>query len=58
MECVGNCARHCPTGAIQMVASDPDKADSLKIPVVNVENALVAERVKTFVRPVLSAPFM
>ena len=35
----GNCARHCPTGAITMVPSDADDADSLKIPVVNVESA-------------------
>lgn len=39
MEC-GNCARHCPTGAIQMVASDPEKTDSPKIPVVNVEKCI------------------
>ena len=31
----GNCARHCPTGAIQMVLSDADNPDSPKIPVVN-----------------------
>lgn len=31
----GNCARHCPTGAIQMVLSDADNSDSPKIPVVN-----------------------
>ena len=30
----GNCARHCPVGAIEMVPSDPDE-ESLKIPVVN-----------------------
>ena len=36
----GNCARHCPTGAITMVASDADDADSLKIPVVNVERCI------------------
>lgn len=34
VEC-GNCARHCPTGAIQMVPSDKDNPDSPKIPVVN-----------------------
>ena len=33
-EC-GNCARHCPVGAIQMVASNPDNEESVKIPVVN-----------------------
>ena len=31
----GTCARHCPTGAIQMVLSDADNPDSPKIPVVN-----------------------
>ena len=36
----GNCARHCPTGAIQMVVSDPDMADSPKIPVVNAEKCI------------------
>lgn len=34
VEC-GNCVRHCPTGAIQMVPSDKDNPDSPKIPVVN-----------------------
>lgn len=36
----GNCARHCPTGAIQMlpaIASDPE---SLKLPVVNIERCI------------------
>lgn len=36
----GNCARHCPTGAITMVASDPDIPDSPKIPAVNVERCI------------------
>lgn len=36
----GNCARHCPVGAIEMVLSDPDKSDSPKIPVVNVERCI------------------
>ena len=36
----GNCARHCPTGAITMVPSDADDADSLKIPVVNVDRCI------------------
>jgi ferredoxin len=36
----GNCARHCPVGAISMVASDPDNANSLKIPVVNTERCI------------------
>ena len=31
----GNCARHCPVGAIEMVPSDPKDEKSLKIPVVN-----------------------
>lgn len=33
----GNCARHCPVGAIQMVPSQPENEDSPKIPVVNTE---------------------
>lgn len=36
----GNCARHCPVGAIQMVPSNPDRSDSPKIPVVNVERCI------------------
>ncbi|MDE7154338.1 MAG: 4Fe-4S binding protein [Muribaculaceae bacterium] len=36
----GNCARHCPTGAIQMVPSDPDDENSVKIPVVNDEKCI------------------
>ena len=39
VEC-GNCARHCPTQAITMVASDPDRKDSPKIPTVNVERCI------------------
>ena len=35
-----NCARHCPTAAIQMVPSDPSNPDSLKIPVVNEEKCI------------------
>ena len=31
----GNCARHCPVGAIMMVPSDPEDRESLKIPAVN-----------------------
>lgn len=38
-EC-GNCARHCPTHAIQMVPSNPDISDSPKIPVVNEERCI------------------
>lgn len=36
----GNCARHCPVGAIQMVSSDPENPDSPKIPVVNEERCI------------------
>lgn len=36
----GNCARHCPVGAIQMVPSDPENPDSPKIPVVNEERCI------------------
>ncbi|MCC8171580.1 MAG: 4Fe-4S binding protein [Parabacteroides sp.] len=36
----GNCARHCPVGAIQMVPSNPDISDSPEIPVVNVERCI------------------
>lgn len=39
VEC-GNCARHCPTGAILMVASDPADPESPKIPVVNEERCI------------------
>lgn len=39
MEC-GNCERHCPTRSIQMVPANPDREDSLKIPVVNVETCI------------------
>ena len=36
----GNCFRHCPTGAIQMVPVDADDMDSPKIPVVNTERCI------------------
>lgn len=36
----GNCARHCPSGAIQMVAIDPGDNDSLRIPVINTERCI------------------
>lgn len=36
----GNCARHCPSGAIQMVPSEKDNPESLRIPVVNVERCI------------------
>ena len=35
-----NCARHCPTEAIQMVLVDPDNPKSKKIPVVDVEKCI------------------
>ncbi len=31
----GNCTRHCPTGAITMIPSDPENARSIKIPAIN-----------------------
>ena len=31
----GNCARHCPTGAIEMIALDPDDGDSPLVPSIN-----------------------
>jgi len=36
----GNCARHCPTGAITMVPSDASDPESPKIPVVNEERCI------------------
>ncbi len=36
----GNCARHCPVSAIQMVPSDPENEQSIKIPVVNTERCI------------------
>ncbi len=39
VEC-GNCARHCPVGAIQMIPSDPDNEESVKIPAVNIERCI------------------
>ena len=36
----GNCARHCPVGAIKMVRIDPRDPDSLRIPVVNEERCI------------------
>ena len=36
----GNCERHCPVGAIQMVASLPGDESSLKIPAVNTERCI------------------
>lgn len=36
----GNCARHCPVGAITMVTIDPDDDSSPKIPAVNEERCI------------------
>lgn len=36
----GNCARHCPTGAITMVSSVPGDDDAPKIPAVNTERCI------------------
>ena len=36
----GNRARHCPTGAITMVPSDPSMADSPQVPVINEERCI------------------
>lgn len=36
----GNCARHCPSGAILMVHMDADDDESPKIPVVNAERCI------------------
>ena len=36
----GNCARHCPVGAIRMVRRNPDDPGSLRIPTVNEEKCI------------------
>lgn len=36
----GNCERHCPVGAIQMVADNPEDPKSPKFPVVDVERCI------------------
>ena len=36
----GNCARHCPTGAITMVPVDPDKPKGIAIPAVDTERCI------------------
>lgn len=36
----GNCARHCPTGAISMIPSDPNDPKSPQIPSVNEERCI------------------
>ena len=42
----GNCARHCPTQAILMVAKDPNDPDSPQLPVVNEEKCIGCGPVK------------
>lgn len=39
VEC-GNCARHCPNGAIRMEPINPDLKDSPKFPVINTERCI------------------
>ena len=36
----GNCARHCPSGAILMIPSDSSDPGSVKIPVINTERCI------------------
>jgi ferredoxin len=36
----GNCARHCPNGAIMMIPKDPQNENSLKIPIINEERCI------------------
>lgn len=36
----GNCARHCPSGAIEMVPYNPDYTESRKIPAINTERCI------------------
>ena len=36
----GNCARHCPSGAILMVPMDANDPESIKIPAVNTERCI------------------
>lgn len=36
----GNCARHCPAGAILMVRKDPSDKNSLRIPTVHEDKCL------------------
>ena len=36
----GNCAKHCPSGAITMMPYDPDDASSAKIPSINTERCI------------------
>lgn len=39
-ESCGNCARHCPVGAIQMVHSEPGNKRSPRIPVIDAERCI------------------
>lgn len=39
VEC-GNCARHCPAGAIQMIALNPDSENSPRVPMVDPERCI------------------
>jgi len=50
----GNCARHCPVGAIEMVPIDKDDEKSLQIPVIN-ESACIGCGACEYVCP--SRPF-
>ena len=36
----GNCARHCPVGAIQMIVLDPNSLEQQEIPVVDTERCI------------------
>lgn len=36
----GNCARHCPSGAILMVPSDDNDLNSIRIPIINAERCI------------------
>lgn len=36
----GNCAKHCPTGAITMIPIDANNSDSRKIPAINTERCI------------------
>ncbi len=50
----GNCARHCPSGAITMIPLHPDKDDTLMVPAVN-ENRCIGCGMCEYVCP--SRPF-
>ena len=36
----GNCARHCPVGAIQMIVKDPNSLEQQEIPVIDTERCI------------------